>query len=130
MLTFKNLLHPHLQISKTLKIGICWALGLLLVLSLATPSQAHWADLAVADIQIEKQDVRINLTVPTGLLSQFDGNKDRQLSDAEINQPEIQKFLNEKIQLTAPQQKKCNLSRPIHSSQKITLQSHRYSRHP
>jgi HupE / UreJ protein len=109
MLTFKNLLHPHLQISKTLKIGICWALGLLLVLSLATPSQAHWADLAVADIQIEKQDVRINLTVPTGLLSQFDGNKDRQLSDAEINQPEIQKFLNEKIQLTAPQQKNATL---------------------
>ena len=107
MLAFKNLQHPYRQISKTLKIPICWVLGLLIVLSLSTPSQAHWDDLVVADIQIRQQDVDINLTVPTGLLSQFDDNKDRQLSDSEItrHQIDIQKFINDKIQLTASQQK-------------------------
>jgi hydrogenase/urease accessory protein HupE len=100
-------MHSNRQISKALRIAVCWVLGLLFVLSLATSSQAHWADLAVADIKIEKQDVKIDLTVPTGLLSQFDDNKDFQLSDSEItqHQTEIQKFLNEKIQLTAAQQK-------------------------
>jgi hydrogenase/urease accessory protein HupE len=107
MLAFKNLKHPNRQISKTLKIAIAWVLGLSIVLSLATPSQAHWADLAVADIQIRQQDVDINLTIPTGLLIQFDTDKNQQLSAEEIaqQQPGIQKFLNEKIQLTAASQK-------------------------
>ncbi len=88
--------------SKTLKNVICWGLGLLMVLSLATPSQAHWADLAVADIQINQKNVDLNLTVPTGLISQFDDDKNQQLSDSEItkHQQDLQKFLNEKIQLT------------------------------
>jgi hydrogenase/urease accessory protein HupE len=95
------------QMPKFLKTAACWVLGLLIVLSQATPSQAHWADLAVADIQIEQQDVNINLTVPTGLLSQFDDDKDLQLSESEItkHQTDIQKFLNDKIQLTAAQQR-------------------------
>jgi hydrogenase/urease accessory protein HupE len=107
MLAFKNLKHPNRQIFKMLKIAICWVLGLSIVLSLATPSQAHWADLAVADIQIRQQDVDINLTIPTGLLIQFDTDKNQQLSPTEIaqQQPDIQKFLNEKIQLTAASQK-------------------------
>jgi hydrogenase/urease accessory protein HupE len=107
MLAFKNLKHPNRQISKTLKIAISWILGLSIVLSLATPSQAHWADLAVADIQIRQQDVDINLTIPTGLLIQFDIDKNQQLSAEEIaqQQPAVQKFLNEKIQLTAASQK-------------------------
>jgi HupE / UreJ protein len=88
--------------SRSLKNIICWGLGLLMVLSLATPSQAHWADLAVADIQIKERNVDLNLTVPTGLISQFDDDKNQQLSDSEItkHQQELQKFLNEKIQLT------------------------------
>jgi hydrogenase/urease accessory protein HupE len=100
-------MHFDRQMPKFLKTAACWVLGLLIVLSLATPSQAHWADLAVADIKIDKQDVNINLTVPTGLLSQFDDNKDGQLSDAEIDrhQTDIQKFFNDKVQLTAAQQK-------------------------
>ncbi len=107
MLAFKNLKQPHYQISKTLKLAISWLLGLSIVLSFATPSQAHWADLAVADIQIKQQDVDINLTIPTGLLIQFDTDKDQQLSAVEIDrqQTDIQKFLNDKIQLTAASQK-------------------------
>jgi HupE / UreJ protein len=97
---------PH-QIQKTWRIAICWGLGLLMVLSLATPSQAHWADLAVADIQIRERDIDLNLTVPTGLIAQFDDDKNKQLSDSEvtIHQKDLQEFLNEKIRLTAAGQK-------------------------
>jgi HupE / UreJ protein len=91
------------QIQKTWKIFICWGLGLSIVLSLATPSQAHWADLAVADIQIKSQDVDLNLTIPTGLIAQFDDDKNKQLSESEIatHQKELQEFLGEKVRLTA-----------------------------
>jgi hypothetical protein len=60
------------------RLAITWSLGLLMVFSLALPSHAHWADLAVADIQIRERDVDLNLTVPTGLLTQFDDDRDRQ----------------------------------------------------
>jgi hypothetical protein len=90
------------QIPKAWRIAICWGLGLLMVLSLATPSQAHWADLAVADIQIRERDVDLNLTVPTGLIAQFDDDRNKQLSELEItkHQKDIQEFLSEKIRLT------------------------------
>ena len=98
---FKNLLSFYHQTAKAQKIITSWGLGLLLVLSLALPSSAHWADLAVADIQVKAQDVEINLTIPTGLLEQFDDDKSKQLSEAEVtkHQPELQKFLAEKIRL-------------------------------
>jgi hydrogenase/urease accessory protein HupE len=99
------------QLSKLWKIAICWGLGLLMVLSIATPSQAHWADLAVADIQIKSQDIDLNLTIPTGLISQFDDDKNQQLSDAEItiHQQNLQTFFNDKIRLTAAGQKQDKL---------------------
>lgn len=99
----KNLLYSARHRDRVWKIAIAWGLGLLMVLGLGLPSQAHWADLAVADIQIESQDVQINLTVPTGLLTQFDDDKNQQLSAVEVTkyQQDLQQFLNEKIQLTA-----------------------------
>ncbi len=108
----KNLQYSHRLISKTAQIALQWGLGLLITLSLALPSQAHWADLAVADIQIEKQDVSLNLTVPTGLIAQFDDDLDRQLSDPEIikHQKDLQQFFNDKIQLTAARQKNDTLT--------------------
>ncbi|WP_157260037.1 HupE/UreJ family protein [Chamaesiphon minutus] len=71
------------------------------------PSQAHWADLAVADIQIAQKNVELNLTIPTGLVDRFDDDKDLKLSELEIttHQSELRQFLNEKIQLTAAGQK-------------------------
>jgi hypothetical protein len=95
------------QISKAWKIAIYWGLGLLIVLSLATPSQAHWADLAVADIQIRQQDVDLNLTIPTGLIAQFDDDKNKQLSESEItnHQQDIQEFLRDRIRFTAADRK-------------------------
>lgn len=100
----KNLLS---SLSRFWQIFIYWGCGLFLILSLALPSQAHWADLAVADIQIKTQDVEINLTVPTGLLEQFDDDQSKKLSAAEINkhQLELQKFLSKKIRLKAAGEK-------------------------
>ncbi|WP_373541808.1 HupE/UreJ family protein [Chamaesiphon sp.] len=99
----KNLLHSARQRYQVWRLAIAWGLGLLMVLGLGLPSQAHWADLAVADIQIENQNVNMNLTVPTGLFAQFDDDKNQQLSVEEVTkyQQELQKFLSEKIQLTA-----------------------------
>ncbi|PSB42389.1 HupE/UreJ family protein [Chamaesiphon polymorphus] len=87
--------------------AIALLLGLGLSLALAIPSQAHWADLAVADIQIDRNNVELNLTIPTGLVDRFDDDKDRKLSELEItkHQTKLQQFLNEKIQLTAAGQK-------------------------
>jgi hypothetical protein len=84
------------------KILFSWGLGLLMVLSIALPSPAHWADLAVADLQIKSQDVELNLTIPTGLVAQFDDDKNQQLSEFEVSkhQKDLQEFLGSKIRLT------------------------------
>jgi HupE / UreJ protein len=97
----------NFRISKAWHRIICLILGLIVSLNIALPSQAHWADLSVAEIKIGKQDVDINLTIPTGLVAQFDDDRDRQLSELEITKhaTELQKFLDDKIQLTAGEQK-------------------------
>jgi hydrogenase/urease accessory protein HupE len=91
------------RISRVWQTVIGLVLVLLISLNLALPSQAHWADLAVAEIQIRERDVDINLTLPTGLVDQFDDDRNQQLSTAEITKhsAQIQKFLNQKIRLTA-----------------------------
>ena len=101
---------PALHISKAWRVALSWGLGLLIVLS-AVPSQAHWADLAVADIQIRERDVDLNLTIPTGLVAQFDDDRNQQLSSTEItkHQVEIQQFLNDKIRFTAAGEKNSTL---------------------
>jgi HupE / UreJ protein len=103
LLNWDNFRHFHCRRSIIYRVAIAWGLGLLMVLTLALPSQAHWADLAVADIQIGERDVDLNLTVPTGLIAQFDDDKNQQLSEIEItrHQPALQQFLNQKIRLTA-----------------------------
>jgi hydrogenase/urease accessory protein HupE len=102
-----NNMFSYFPLSPKGRILISWGLGLLLMLSFPTPSPAHWADLAVADIQINSQDIDMNLTVPTGLLAQFDDDKNQQLSVAEVTkyQSEIQGFLSEKIRLKASGEK-------------------------
>jgi hydrogenase/urease accessory protein HupE len=103
----KNIRSHYLQISKIWRMAIAGSWGLLMVLAISFPSQAHWADLAVADIQIQQQDVSVNLTVPTGLLQQFDDDRNNQLSGIEItkHQKDLQIFLNQKIQFTAAREK-------------------------
>jgi hydrogenase/urease accessory protein HupE len=87
----------------------------------AIPSQAHWADLAVADIQISRRNVAINLTIPTGLVAQFDDDLNNRLSDAEITkyQQELQVFFNKKVQLTAARVKNQTLTIESATAQKL-----------
>jgi len=68
-------------------------------LLIASPAQAHWADLAVAEVSIQQQDARITLTLPTGLIQQFDTNQDGMLSTAELTQQQAQVvgFLDKKL---------------------------------
>ncbi len=102
LLPSKNSRHTTHHRTQPRKVLLRWVLGLIIVLWLALPSQAHWADLAVADIIVEKQTVDINLTIPTGLLAQFDDDKNQQLALFEVNehQLELQKVFAEKIRLT------------------------------
>jgi hydrogenase/urease accessory protein HupE len=92
--------------------AIALLLGLVLSFALAIPSQAHWADLAVADIQIRERDVELNLTIPTGLVDRFDDDRNRKLSALEItkHQDDLQEFFNQKIRLTAAGQTQSTLT--------------------
>ena len=76
--------------------------ALLLSIIFTTPSFAHWADLAVAEVMVEPAKTQITLTFPTGLIASSDDNRDGQLSRDEFlaHQTEIQKFLGDRIHLT------------------------------
>jgi hydrogenase/urease accessory protein HupE len=97
------LLNTYALIPRFGRNVIALLLGLVLSFALAIPSQAHWADLAVADIQIRERDVELNLTIPTGLVDRFDDDQNRKLSALEItkHQDDLQEFFNQKIRLTA-----------------------------
>jgi nickel/cobalt transporter (NicO) family protein len=77
----------------------CW---LLLSMVLATPSNAHWADLAVAEIVVEAKSTQMTLTLPTGLVATADANRDGQLSTDEVNshQKYLREFLSDRIRFT------------------------------
>lgn len=66
------------------------------------PAQAHWADLAVADIAVGDTETRITLTFPTGLVAFADDNQDGQLSTDEVNAHIVglQDFLSKQIVLS------------------------------
>ena len=88
---------------RLIRFGILSFLGsLLLSLLLATPSQAHWADLSVADIAVGETTTQMTLTFPTGLIASADDNRDGQLSPDEVrkHQAELQSFLSDRIRLT------------------------------
>jgi HupE / UreJ protein len=77
------------------------ALALLAVLALALPSQAHWADLAVGEIQIQANTAALSLTIPTGLVSIADDDRDNRLSTVEVERHsnDLKALFNDKIQL-------------------------------
>jgi nickel/cobalt exporter len=85
------------------RLSIIALLGaLLLDIAFATPSHAHWADLAVAEIVVGEKQTQITLTFPTGLVTSADDNKDGQLTPNEVSshQAELQGFLGDRIRLT------------------------------
>ena len=67
----------------------------------ATSSQAHWADLASADIKINPTSAQMLLTIPTGLVAKADTDRNGKLSPTEIdsNQVLLQDLLDKKIQI-------------------------------
>ena len=68
----------------------------------APSSQAHWADLASADIKVNPTSAQMLLTIPTGLVAQADTDRNGKLSPIEIdsNQVLLQDLLGKKIQIT------------------------------
>ncbi len=87
----------------------------------AAPSQAHWADLATAEITIQegtvqsdqaRSEAQMTLTYPTQLTAFADDDASGQLSDAEINRhsTQLQTFLQDRIQLKDNQNQLAALS--------------------
>ena len=76
--------------------------ALLLAIAIATPAQAHWADLAVAEVMVGETQTTMNLTFPTGLVASADDDRDGQLSSEEVSkhQRELQATLGDRIRLT------------------------------
>ncbi|MBW4692413.1 MAG: sulfite exporter TauE/SafE family protein [Lyngbya sp. HA4199-MV5] len=86
-----------------IRVGIFSFLGaLLLSIALAAPSQAHWADLAVANVEVGQAATHITLTFPTGLVASADDNRDGTLSPGEVqrHQAALAAFLGDRIRLT------------------------------
>jgi ABC-type nickel/cobalt efflux system permease component RcnA len=94
---------------------------LLLNLILPAVSQAHWADLAAAEMIVGKADVQMTLTFPTGLMTFADDNRDGQLNPTEIqtHQPELHQFVQQQIQLTDTENRRAALTiQPLQGNQK------------
>lgn len=73
-----------------------------LTLALAAPGQAHWADLAVAEIDVYERQTQVVLTFPTGLVDYADGDRDGQLSPEEVraHRTDLENFLRDRIILS------------------------------
>jgi HupE / UreJ protein len=72
-------------------------------IALASSAQAHWADLAAAEISVGNREVRMTLTYPTGLTAFADDNKNGRLEAGEIgkHQTALAKELADKIQISS-----------------------------
>jgi hypothetical protein len=68
----------------------------------APPSQAHWADMAAAEIVVDQATMQMTLTFPTGLASFADDDRSGQFSPSEVqaHANELRDFLNQQIQVT------------------------------
>ena len=75
---------------------------LIAAITFASSAQAHWADLAAAEISVNEREVRMTLTFPTGLTAFADDNKNGRLEVNEIQRHriELQVELAKKIQIT------------------------------
>jgi ABC-type nickel/cobalt efflux system permease component RcnA len=82
--------------------GLLASLSALLIWFISTaPGEAHWADMAAAEIVVNQSDVQITLTFPTGLVAFADGDQNGQLSRQEIeaHRDSLQTFLGQQIRL-------------------------------
>jgi nickel/cobalt transporter (NicO) family protein len=92
-----------------------WWVAILAVLvwvGAIAPSDAHWSDMAAAEVLVGQQDVQITLTIPTGLVAFADDNGDGALSMAEVQakRAELQTFLAQQIYLDDRQGQRATLT--------------------
>ena len=76
--------------------------AIVLLLAFVTPVQAHWADLAVAEVIVAETSVQVTLVFPTGLAAGADDNRDGRLSAAEVraHRSDLETLLGEKIRIS------------------------------
>lgn len=106
---------------RLIKYGLLSCLGALLFSLALTPvGQAHWADLAVAEVNVGATTTQMTLTFPTGLVAVADSNGDGKLSGEEVrrNQGILQSFLSDRVYLSDALGKKATLGiRPLETTQ-------------
>jgi HupE / UreJ protein len=76
--------------------------ALIAAIALTSSAQAHWADLAAAEISTGTREVRMTLTYPTGLTAFADDNKNGRLETAEVSKhnPALRDALASKIKVS------------------------------
>jgi nickel/cobalt transporter (NicO) family protein len=93
---------PMRQIKRRLYLILAGCFSMLMLHLVSAPSSlAHWADLAVADVTLDRASAQVVLTIPTGLVAAADDDRNGQLSPTEIrqHQTELQTYLGQKIEL-------------------------------
>ena len=99
--------HSGSKIWKYLRLGLSSILLSLFLISFsAIASQAHWADLSTAEIDIRASSVDATVTLPTQWVTFADQNQDQQLSLAEIqnSRDALETFLGDRLPFTNRQQ--------------------------
>lgn len=85
-------------------LGLLSLIGAILICFVtAAPSQAHWADMAAAEIVVGERETQMTLTFPTGLAAFADTDQNGQLAASEVQQhyDQLQAFLAAHIQFTS-----------------------------
>lgn len=99
--------------------------SLLLSLTFASSSYAHWADLSVAEIVVGETKTQITLTFPTGLAAFADDNRDNQLSLAEVSRHklELQNFFSDRLRLTNDKGDRAAMTLSLQAATQTALQA-------
>ena len=100
----------------TRSISVAILTGLLMGSALLpAPAEAHWADLAVAEVVVGRGEVRMTLTFPTGLAAGADDDGDGRLSSAEVrtHRADLTRLLGERIVVTAGETRATLAVKPI-----------------
>lgn len=119
------------KLKRWLSLLLVSCISWLLIHQLSTPvALAHWADLAVADVTIDRTTAQIILTIPTGLVAGADDDRSGQLSPTEIqrHQDELRDQLKQKIQLRTSDYQVGNLVvLPVEAAKSLAAPSNSHS---
>ena len=107
------------------KSSISFFVSLLLSLTFASSSYAHWADLSVAEIVVGTTKTQITLTFPTGLTAFADDNQDNQLSMGEVrsHSAQLQSFFSDRLRLTNDKGDRAAMTFSLQAATKTALQA-------